>query len=152
MQIPREHVSCLAMQDAGSILIETALGFMIMMTMVLGIMELCVMAYTYAAVEDATRAGVRYACLHGTDSTSCSGPSSGCADSTGANVTAYVKSYASSFFASSGSLNVTVSYPDSASTPNSRVQVVAALAYVPLFHVPIGAQRLQVSSEGRIVY
>ena len=138
--------------DGGSILIETALSFMVMMTMVLGIIEFCVMCYTYAVVEDAAREGVRYASIHGTDSTACSGPSTGCSDITGANVVSHVTSYAGEFTASSSKMQVTVSYPDSASTPTSRVQVAIHLAYPPLFHVPGSAQTLQVSSEGRIVF
>ena len=110
------------------------------------------MCYTYAVVEDAAREGVRYACIHGTDSTSCSGPSTGCGDSAATNVVSRVTSYAGAFITRSGAMKVTVSYPDSASSPTSRVQVSINLTFPPLFHLPMTSQLLQVSSEGRIVY
>ena len=138
--------------DSGSIVIETALGFMMTMTVVLCILECCMMAYTYAGLEDAAREGVRYASIHGTDSASCSGPSSGCADSTAANIVSEVTAYANGFVGNLGSMVVTVSYPDGESTAASRVQVAIAYTYHPLFYFPGANQMLQVISQGRIVY
>ncbi|MHB1699045.1 MAG: TadE/TadG family type IV pilus assembly protein [Acidobacteriaceae bacterium] len=141
-----------ARDDSGSILIETALAFMLLMAMVLGIVEISMMAYTYAALENATREGVRYAAIHGTDSVNCSGPSTGCADTTAANVVSDVTSYAERFAGSLSGMQVTVAYPDGASTPLSRVQVMVAYTYQPLLNYLIGSQALNVSSEGRILY
>ncbi len=138
--------------ERGSILIETALGFMIIMAMVLGIVEMSVMAYTYGALEDATREGVRYACIHGMDSSTCSGPSLGCADASGANVVSDVTTYAGNYVGNLSSMTVTVSYPDGTSTATSRVQVAIAYTYQPLFLNSLGSHLLQVSSEGRIMY
>ncbi len=139
-------------EESGSILIETALGFMLIMAMVLGIIEISMMAYTYAALEDATREGVRYASIHGADSTNCSGPSQGCTDSTGANVVTDVTTYASGLVGNLSNLAVTVTYPDGTSTATSRVQVAIGYNYQPLFWNAIGSHVLQVSSEGRIMY
>jgi Flp pilus assembly protein TadG len=138
--------------DRGAMMIEMALGFMAMMLMLLGIMECCMMGYTYACLEDAAREGVRYACVHGTDSPSCSGPSTGCADSTAANVIADVQAYAGTFVTNPGTMAVTVTYPDGASTGTSRVQVSITQIYQPVFHLPLANQTLTVSSSGRIMY
>jgi len=137
--------------ERGSIMIETALGFMIMMTMVLGIMECSMMAYTYSVMEDSAREGVRYATVHGIDSSSCNGPSSGC-DATAANVVSDVKTYAQTFTGGLNTMTVTVTYPDGGSTATSRVKVALSCTYQPVFHFPGAAHLLQVSSEGRILY
>jgi Flp pilus assembly protein TadG len=137
--------------ERGSIMIETTLGFMVMMTMVLGIIECSMMAYTFSVMEDAAREGVRYATVHGIDSASCNGPSSGC-DATAANVVSDVKAYAGTFTSSLSTMTVTVTYPDGASTATSRVKVALSCTYQPVFHFPGSAHLLQVSSSGRILY
>lgn len=121
--------------DLGSIMIETTLGFMIMMTMVLGIIECSMMAYTFSVMEESAREGVRYASVHGIDSASCEGPSSGC-DATAANVVSDVKAYAATFTSGLSGMTVTVTYPDSASTATSRVKVAISCTYSPVFHFP----------------
>ncbi len=124
-----------------------------MMTCVMGIMEFCVMTYTYAVYADAARRGVRYATIHGSDSSNCSGPSSGCGDSTGANVVSAVKSYASAYTNPISGMTVQVSYPDSGGcTPPSRVIVTITYNYAPLFHYPGTSHVFQVISQGRILY
>jgi Flp pilus assembly protein TadG len=142
--------------EDGAIAIETSLGFMLLMTMMLGIVECCMMGYTYASQEDAAREGVRYAIVHGVDSTTCSGPGTGtgsaCTDSTAANVSSAVTTFASSFCGNLSSMVVTVTYPDGTSTANSRVQVAISYTYQSLFHFPGASQHLQVSSQGRILY
>jgi Flp pilus assembly protein TadG len=137
--------------DGGAIMIETTLGFMIMMAMVLGIIECSMMAYTFSVMEDSAREGVRYATVHGINSPSCNGPSSGC-DATAANVVTDVKNYAGTFTSGLSGMTVTVTYPDGASTATSRVKVSLSCTYQPIFHFPGTAQLLRVSSEGRILY
>jgi Flp pilus assembly protein TadG len=151
--MPHRPGSVLASDEQGAVAIETALGFMLIMTCVLGIIECCMMVYTYSVCADAARHGVRYATLHGTNSVSCSGPSTGCADTTAANVVSDVTNYASAFSAPAASMTVTVSYPDlGGSTTPSRVVVTIAYVYQPLFRFPGTPTNFQVSSQGRIIY
>lgn len=147
-----EQQSAILRNESGSVAIETALGFMLIMAMVLGIIELSMMAYTFGVLEEAARDGIRYATIHGTDSTSCSGPSSGCADSSATNVSSDVTNYASAYVANVSGMSVTVTYPDAASTPNSRVQVAIAYQYQPLFTFAGTPPTLHVSAVGRIIY
>jgi Flp pilus assembly protein TadG len=137
--------------DEGSVLIETALGFMLMMTMILAIMECCMMAYTYSVLEDGVREGVRYAAVHGIDSTTCSGPSAGC-DATAANVISDVTTYVAKYVKNTNGMVVTVTYPDGASTASSRVQVAITMNYSSLFHIAAISPALSVSSQTRIEY
>lgn len=139
--------------EDGAVAIETALSLMVIFTCVLGIIECCMMVYTFSVYADAARQGVRYATFHGADSTVCSGPSTGCGDPTGTNVINAVKTYASGYSAPASSLSVTVSYPDSGgSMTPSRVVVTVSYMYQPLFNFPGTPTAFQVSSQGRIVY
>lgn len=139
--------------ESGSVTIETALSFMLVMTMVLGIIELCIMAYTYSVLADAARHGVRYATIHGASSSNCSGPSIGCKDSSAANVVNDVTIYANNFSRNISGMTVQVIYPDAGgSTTPSRVTVSITYTYQSMFHVLGSGPAFHVSSQGRILY
>ena len=139
--------------ESGQAAIETALAYMMMMTCVLGLIEFCMMTYTYAVYADAARHGVRYATIHGSNSSTCSGPSTGCSDPTAANVVTQVTNYAKVYTAPISGTTVNVSYPDSGGcTPPSRVIVSITYTYAPLFHYPGATHVFNVSSQGRILY
>jgi Flp pilus assembly protein TadG len=137
--------------EQGSVAIETSISFMVLILFLFGIIECCMMGYTYASLEDAAREGVRYAIVHGTDSPSCSGPSTGC-DATAANVKSDVTNYAKNFVGNLTTMVVTVSYPDGTSTAMSRVQVSVTQTYQPIFKVPGTSHVVTVHSAGRILY
>lgn len=138
--------------ERGSFMLETALGISIVFTMVLGVMEFCMMGYTYSVYADATRIGVHYAITHGIDSATCSGPSSGCADSSATNVQNAVTNYVAQFTTLASNVKVTVSYPDSSSAPPSRVTVSVTFKYKPIFGVVGTGPSFSASSSGRIEY
>lgn len=137
----------------GSAMIETSLALLLAFPMLFFAFELCMFTYTQAVLGDAARVGVRYAIVHGTDSTLCSGPSTGCADSSGANVVSQVQNYSSKWINTPKSVTVTVTYPDASSAPPTRVNVAVTYTYLPFFAgnssiaIPIRA-----TAEGRIVY
>jgi len=140
-------------EDCGSILIEFALSVWTLLLLTFLIFEFCMTVYTYSVLSDAAREGVRYAIVHGTDSASCSGPSTGCADTTGSNVKTVVTGYAGVSFHDLTNMTVTPSWPDSASTPASRVKVTINYPYVAYLSLPgFTAPTMQVTAEGRIVY
>lgn len=139
--------------ESGSVAIETALSFMLVMTMVLGIIEFSVMAYTYSVLGEAARQGVRYATVHGSASSNCSGPSAGCPDSGAANVVNSVTTYANNYARNVSGMQVKVTYPDTGgSTAPSRVTVAITYTYQPMFHVMGAGPAFRVSSQGRILY
>lgn len=138
--------------ENGSLMVEAALALLVVLPMVFWLFEMCMLTYTYSVLGDAVRQGVRYAIVHGTDSANCSGPSSGCGDSAGADVIAVVKNSAGYSFHNLAEMNVEVNYPDASSSPSSRVNVSINYMYVPYIQLPGIAQNIQVSAEGRIVY
>lgn len=138
--------------ESGSLMVETALALLVVLPMVFWLFELCMLTYTIGVLGDAARQGVRYAIVHGTDSSNCSGPSTGCADSSGANVIATVKNAAVFSFHDISGMTVQVSYLDGSSSPSSRVSVAINYAYVPYIQLPGIAQTIDTTAEGRIVY
>lgn len=133
-------------------MIETAVTLLIVIPLVFWMFELCMLTYTYSVLGDAARQGVRYAVVHGSDSSICSGPSVGCSDSSGANVISQVKTAAVYSFHDISNIEVTVSYPDGSSTPPSRVNVAVQYTYVPYIKLPGITQTVNLNAEGRIVY
>jgi Flp pilus assembly protein TadG len=138
--------------EEGSLVVETALSLLVVIPMVFWMFEMCMLTYTYSVLGDAARQGVRYAIVHGTDSGNCSGPSTGCADSSAANVKSVVTSAAASSFHDLSKMTVQVSYPDLASNPLSRVNVTINYTYVPYIKLPGIANSVQLSAQGRIIY
>lgn len=51
--------------DAGSTLVETAISISLLLTLLIGIIEGCLMVYTYHFISNAAREGTRYAIVHG---------------------------------------------------------------------------------------
>lgn len=138
--------------EEGSLVVETALSLLLVIPMVFWLFEMCMLTYTYSVLGDAARQGVRYAIVHGTNSSNCSGPSSGCADASGANVTAVVQSAAAYSFHDLSQMTVQVTYPDGSSAPPSRVNVTIDYSYVPYLQLPGIVHSVQFSAQGRILY
>ncbi|GAC1655191.1 MAG: hypothetical protein NVS9B15_15970 [Acidobacteriaceae bacterium] len=138
--------------DSGAALVEFALSFTVLMFLIFWIFELSTMMYCYVVVGEAAKEGVRYAIVHGLASGSCSGPSTGCADSSGANVITVVKSYAANSLHDTSAITVQANYLDSSSASPSRIQVKVAYTYIPYIKFSWIAPTLVASAEGRIVY
>jgi Flp pilus assembly protein TadG len=138
--------------DSGSVAIETSLVLVTAMIMMLGLVEVCFLAFNLAVLNAAAKQGVRYAASHGADSSLCSGPSPGCTDTTGANVVSAVNTYLSGYLQNTSGISVQVSYPDNSSSPLSRVAVSVTYVYHPLFGFPGMANTFYLGSEGSIVY
>ena len=144
-------VSLLRRSDATAAL-ETALALTVAFPLCFYGFEVCMMTYTEGVLSDAANLAVRYAVVHGTDSTSCSGPSTGCSDQAGANVEQVVTQDAQVALHDMTKMSVSVAYPDGASTPGSRVSVKVAYTYVPYMNYLGLAQKLGSTAEGVIVY
>jgi Flp pilus assembly protein TadG len=150
---PRGGAAHLIREDGGSMLLEFSFSVWTLFLLAFLIFEFCMMIYTYSVLSNAAREGIRYAIVHGTDSSSCSGPSSGCGDTTGSNITSVVNGYAAISFHDTSAMTVTPSWPDGTSTPSSRVVVTVSYPYVSYLELPgFNAPTMQVTAEGRIVY
>ena len=143
----------IAAEENGSALLEFSLSVWMLLLVTFLIFEFCMTVYTYSVLGDAAREGVRYAVVHGTDNSSCSGPSSGCGDTSGNNVKAVVNGFAAVSFHDLSGMTVIPSWPDGVSTPSSRVVVTITYPYVPYLQLPgFLAPSMTVTAEGRIVF
>jgi Flp pilus assembly protein TadG len=138
--------------DAGAAQVEMAFSYGILFLVMAGIIQFCMLVYTYGVYAEAARAGVRYAVQHGTDSSTCSGPSTGCTDSTGTNVVSAVNSYAAHYVSTISGMTVKANYPDSSSAPGSRVIVNVTYTYIPFVTYKGFNQAFQIAAQGRILY
>lgn len=73
--------------EEGAALVEMALSIVILLTIVLGIMKMCLALYTYHFVSDAAREGTRFAIVRGS---TCASPGYEC-QATAAEIQTYVK-------------------------------------------------------------
>ena len=148
----RARVAAIARDQDGTMLLEFTLSVWTLLLVSFLLFEFCMMVYTYSTLGDAAREGVRYAVVHGTSSSLCSGPSAGC-DNTGSRVTALVNGYAAVSFHDVSGMTVTPSWPDGRSTPSSRVVVTITYPYVPYLQVlGFTPPSMRVIAEGRIVF
>lgn len=73
--------------EQGAALVETAFSMIILLTIVFGIMKMCMALYTYHFVSDAAREGARFAIVRGA---SCAAPGYEC-NATAAQIQTYVQ-------------------------------------------------------------
>jgi Flp pilus assembly protein TadG len=140
-------------EERGQAQVEFALSIMVVLLTVFFAWELLMAMYTASVLADAAKEGVRYAIVHGSNSSLCSGPnpSSPCAsDPTAAEVVNVVKNYARASLHDVSAITVSVTYPDGNNDPPSRVAVTVTYSYVPYINVPF-APTLRTKAAGRIV-
>src|SRR5437660_6584283 len=61
-------------RDNGQALVEFALTILFIFLLFIGMLQIIMLMYAYNTLADAAKEGVRYAIVHGTGNTNCSGP------------------------------------------------------------------------------
>ena len=83
-------------RENGQATLEMVVSLTVVFSLVFWLFELCMFTYTCSVLNDAAQEGVRYAIMHGTDSSVCSGPDTQCTNQTPySNVQAVVTTAAS---------------------------------------------------------
>ena len=137
----------------GQASLELLVTLIVAFTLVFGLFELCLFTYTCSILNDAVEEGVRYAIMHGTDSSQCSGPDAGCVDqSPYANVQSVVTTAASASLHNLSGMTVTVTYANSTAAIGNPVSVAVAYNYVPILNFANLQYSMRVSSQGQIVF
>ena len=140
--------------ERGEAQVEFALSIMVVLITIFFSWELLMAMYTASVMADAAKEGVRYAIVHGSSSSLCSGPnpSNPCAyDAPAAEVVNTVKNYAKASMHDTSAITVTVTYPDGNNQPPSRVAVVVTYQYVPYIRLGFFTPTLTTKAAGRIV-
>jgi hypothetical protein len=142
-----------AYREGGQATLEILVSLTVVFSLVFWLFELCMLAYTCSVLNSAAQQGVRYAIMHGIDSSICSGPDTSCTNQTPySNVQAVVTNEASASLHNMSAMTVTVSYPDSTAAIGSSVAVKVTYTYVPYLDFPQLANALTFTSQGKILY
>jgi hypothetical protein len=140
-------------REDGQASLEMVVSFMVTFSLVFWLFELCMFTYTCSVLNVSTQQGVRYAIMHGTDSSNCSGPDSQCTDQAPySNVQAVVTSVASASLHNISAMTVTVSYANSTAAIGNPVAVKVAYTYVPYINLPGLVNTVTFTSQGEILY
>ena len=142
-------------RSRGQAQIEFILSILFVILTIFGMLELILFVYTYNVLADSAKEGVRYAVVHGTNSSKCSGPGGAgvtCSDSSGGNVQATVRQYAQYSFHDTSQMTITVTYPDLSSAAPSRIQVQINYPYQPFFGLGWPTVPVKAAAAGRIVF
>ena len=138
--------------EQGVALLETAISLVATFLLAFSLFELCMFTYTCIVLNDAAQEGARYAIMHGTDSTACSGPDIGCTDQAYANIKTVVKSAASASLHDISAMTITVTYSDATAKPGHPVSVKLAYTYVPYLNFPGLKRTMTFTSQGRVIF
>lgn len=139
-------------REEGTALLETMVSLLTVVSLAFGLFELCLFTYTAVVLNYAAEQGVRYAIMHGTDSTQCSGPDSSCTDPSYTKVKAAVTSAASAALHNISAMTVSVSYPSSTAKPGNPVTVVLSYSYIPYTSLFRLEKTMTFSAEGKILF
>ena len=123
------------------------------------ILQMILLMYAYSTLADSAKEGIRYAIVHGTGNTNCSGPgtASVSCDTAGAKVKTAVKNFAGLSFQNISDADVTVDYnPNSANgtacnVPGCLVRVTVSHTYQPFFGLSWPTFTLNAAADGRIM-
>ena len=141
--------------DRGAVEIEFVLSILTVLFTMFWMWEVVMAVYTYSVISGAAREGVRYAIVHGSKNSNCSGPvltacpAGGTPDPSAAKVTAVVRDYASYSFHDISSISINVTYPDTYNVSPNRVQVAVTYNFIPYTALPFHP-KLTATAQGRI--
>ncbi len=142
-----------ARREDGQASLEVVVSLMVVMSLMFWLFELSMFIYTCSVLNNATREGVRYAIMHGTDSSVCSGPDAVCTNQTPySNVQTVVTTAASASLHDLSAMTVTVAYANSTAAVGNPVTVKVAYTYVPYVNLPGMKNSVTFVSQGQIVY
>ncbi len=146
--------------EGGQASIEFALTIVFAMLLIVGVLELIMLIYTYTVLADSAKEGVRYAIVHGSDVSTSAGPTCPCPAIDGPAGTGVVKNFARASLhdTSAPAMIVTVDYnPGGINTVNCNdplcvVRVTVSYSYQPFFGMGWPTIPVNAAAEGRIAY
>ncbi|MGZ4870395.1 MAG: TadE/TadG family type IV pilus assembly protein [Candidatus Angelobacter sp.] len=142
-------------RERGQSSIEFALSIIVVMFILACCWEVLMTVYTANVLGDAAKEGVRYAIVHGANSTQCSGPNAAtpCAyDPDKLKVISRVTDYGHASLHDISAMSVTVTYPDGTNDAPNRVVVTVTYTYLPYVNLSFFHPVLTTHAQGRIVF
>jgi len=151
-------------RQAGQAMVEFMLVIVFLLVLFVSILQMILLMHAYNTLADAAKEGIRYAVVHGTGNTNCSGPGLPsatppvtCSGTPYPNVQTAVTNFAAVSFQNVSASNVTVDYnPNSANgiacnTPGCLVRVTVSYTYQPFFGLGWPKFPLYAAADGRIM-
>jgi Flp pilus assembly protein TadG len=126
--------------ESGGSVVEFALTAPILLTIVFGLMEVCMASYCREMISEVAREGTRYAIVHGA---TCTTPNNASCTVSAATINSYVTNVWPRM--GGGTMNVNTTFPDGNQNPGSRVQVTVTYNF-PLSIPWIPASTLTMST------
>jgi hypothetical protein len=126
--------------------------------LLVSILEMTMFIYTYAALTNAAKEGVRYAIVHGASSgpavtgSAVGSPWPTCATPATGSVLSTVQTYAALSLHNASSMSINACYPDGDNKPGSAVQVNVSYSYQPIFGLRWASVTVSANSVGRIMF
>ena len=153
-----------ATDQTGQAMVEFALVAVFIVLLFVSIVQMILLMYAHTTLANSAKEGVRYAIVHGTGNTTCSGPGNPsvtpapvCSPGGAANVKTAVRNFAGLSFQNIIDADVTVDYnPSNAngspcSVPGCMVRVTVHHAYNPFFGLGWPTYTLNAAANGRIM-
>jgi Flp pilus assembly protein TadG len=147
--------------EAGQAMVEFALVILFVFILFVSIVQMIMFMHTYNTLANSAKEGVRYAIVHGTQNSNCSGPSTSTicptSDTLGTNVTTSVLNFASVSIQNVTGGDVQVTWPPNSaggsgcSDPGCMVRVQVSHQYNPLFGLGWPNFTVYAASQGRIM-
>lgn len=151
-------------RQAGQAMVEFMLVVIFLFVLFVSILQTILLLHAYNTLADAAKEGVRYAIVHGTGNSNCSGPGLPlatppvtCSGTPYPNVQTVVTNFAAVSFQNVTAANVTVDYnPNSANgaacnVPSCLVRVTVSYPYQPFFGLGWPSVTLNAAADGRIM-
>jgi Flp pilus assembly protein TadG len=145
-------------QQRGQAAVEFAFVVVFLVLLLVSILEMTMFIYTYAALTNAAKEGVRYAIVHGasTGTTVLGSPVASpwppCATAATGTLLSTVQTYAALSLHNTSSMSIDACYPDGDNKPGSAVQVTVSYPYQPLFGLRWASVTVSANSVGRIMF
>ena len=139
----------------GQATVEFLLSTLFIMITIFWSLEIVMFIYSYSVLADAAKEGVRYAVVHGSQSSSPSGPGTGTTSDCATSVTSVksvVQNYAKLTLHDISNMTVTVCYLDGNNQSPNRVQIRVSYPYKPYFSLGWSPPTIKAAAEGRVFY
>jgi Flp pilus assembly protein TadG len=144
-------------RQRGQAAVEFALVVVFLVVLLVSILEMTMFIYTYAALTNAAKEGVRYAIVHGasagaTVTDTVKSLSTPCATAASGSLLSTVQKYAALSLHNGSSIAINACYPDGDNKPGSAVQVSVSYPYQPIFGLRWASVTVSANSVGRIAF
>lgn len=144
-------------RQRGQAAVEFALVAVFLVVLLVSILEMTMFIYTYAALTNAAKEGVRYAIVHGasagaTVTGTVKSLSTPCSTAATGSLLSTVQTYAALSLHNASSMSIDACYPDGDNKPGSAVQVSVSYPYQPIFGLRWASVTVSANSVGRIAF